>query len=119
MHPYILYRDEILTETPQKRPVHLLTITERAKGVQENVDKKPVVLITSRVHPGEVSSSYVLQGMLEFLLSYNNFQAFLLRKLFVFKVIPIVNPDGVCLGNYRMDPQGYNLNRFYQNPSVE
>ena len=31
--------------------------------------KKPMILITCRVHPGEVGSSYSLKGMIEFLIS--------------------------------------------------
>jgi hypothetical protein len=31
-------------------------------------DDKPVVLVTARVHPGEAPSSYVLEGMVRFLL---------------------------------------------------
>lgn len=85
----------------------------------EQENRKPLVLITARVHPGEVSSSYCLQGILEFLLSYNNLQAYLLRRLFIFKIVPMLNPDGVVAGNYRADPQGFNLNRFYLDPSKE
>ena len=32
-------------------------------------------------------------------------------------IIPIVNPDGVYDGNYRMDLNNTNLNRVYQQPS--
>lgn len=110
----------MLAFTPEKRTVHLLTVTEKEKGKggKKMEERKPVVLVTARVHPGEVSSSYVFQGMLEFLLNYNNLQAYLLRKLFIFKLVPMLNPDGVCQGNYRMDPQGFNLNRFYHDPSA-
>ena len=44
-------------------------------------------------------------------------QARCLRKHFVFKIIPMLNPDGVSRGYYRFDTKGYNLNRFYMNPS--
>lgn len=32
-------------------------------------------------------------------------------------IIPIVNPDGVFDGNYRMDLNNNNLNRVYQDPN--
>ena len=78
--------------------------------------KKPVVLVTARVHPGEVSSSFCLMGIMEFLLKPYHLPSFLLRKLFKFVVIPMVNPDGVYEGNYRKDLFGNNLNRVYSDP---
>jgi len=45
-------------------------------------------------------------------------QGELLRKNFVFKIIPILNPDGVYRGYYRLDTKGQNLNRFYSDPSL-
>lgn len=40
-----------------------------------------------------------------------------LRKNFVFKVIMMLNPDGVSRGYYRLDTMACNLNRMYLNPS--
>lgn len=37
-----------------------------------------------------------------------------LRENFVFKVIPMLNPDGVIVGNYRCSLAGTDLNRNYR-----
>ncbi|CAG0899851.1 unnamed protein product [Cyprideis torosa] len=74
---------------------------------------KKVIFISSRVHPGEVQATYVLNGFLKFLLSDSDPRAFLLRKAFI---IPNLNPDGVVRGHYRTDHRGVNLNRVYQAP---
>ena len=75
---------------------------------------KQLVLLTSRVHPGETPANHVLQGMLDFLLHPTDARACTLRKHFAFLVVPLVNPDGVVRGNTRADPQGQNLNRQYK-----
>ena len=60
-----------------------------------------VYFISSRVHPGEVPASFVLNGFLGFILRSTDPRAVLLRQLFVFKVVPMLNPDGVYKGHYR------------------
>ena len=37
-----------------------------------------------------------------------------LRKQIVFKVIPMVNPDGVVVGNFRTSLCGRDLNRMFR-----
>jgi len=48
-----------------------------------------------------------------------DYRAALLRKHFVFMVIPMLNPDGVYNGHYRMDTLNQNLNRYYNSPSFK
>jgi murein tripeptide amidase MpaA len=37
-----------------------------------------------------------------------------MRKHVVFKVIPMINPDGVIFGNYRTSLSGKDLNRMFR-----
>ncbi|KAM9278192.1 cytosolic carboxypeptidase 2 [Morus bassanus] len=87
--------------------VYLLTITSPI-----GVAVKRAVVLSARVHPGESSSSWAMRGFLDFLLSAHA-DAQLLRRLFVFKVVPMLNPDGVVVGNSRCSLAGRDLNRAY------
>ncbi|XP_067292827.1 cytosolic carboxypeptidase 2 isoform X1 [Pseudorasbora parva] len=92
--------------------VYVLTVTSPSTSLAERKAKRAVV-VTARVHPGETNSSWMMQGFLEFLLS-DLPDACLLREIFVFKVIPMLNPDGVVVGNYRCSLTGRDLNRNYR-----
>ena len=53
-----------------------------------------MILITARVHPGETNGSWMMKGFLDYITS-NDADANTLRDNFIFKVIPMLNPDGV------------------------
>ncbi|KAJ3391394.1 Cytosolic carboxypeptidase 6 [Lobulomyces angularis] len=106
---------ELLGYSVEGRRLDILSITSISSLTTE---PKRTICITSRVHPGESPSSYVCQGIIDFLISANP-KAEELRSKLVFKIVPMLNPDGVFLGNYRSSSLGFDLNRNWQNPSKE
>ncbi|XP_032043815.1 cytosolic carboxypeptidase 2 [Aythya fuligula] len=88
--------------------VYLLTITGPAGGAG-----KRAVVLSARAHPGESGGSWAMRGFLDFVLSAAP-DARLLRRLFVFKVVPMLNPDGVVVGNSRCSLAGRDPNRAYR-----
>lgn len=86
---------------------------------QKEIDPnaKQTVFLSSRVHPGESNASFMIQGAIDFLLQNNNKEAKMLRDQFIFKIVPMLNPDGVINGNYRCNFVGADLNRRWPNPS--
>nr|XP_054092876.1 cytosolic carboxypeptidase 6 isoform X8 [Callithrix jacchus] len=105
---------EQLGQSVQQRQLDLLTITS-PDNLREGAERK-VVFITGRVHPGETPSSFVCQGIINFLVSQHPI-ARVLREYLVFKIAPMLNPDGVYLGNYRCSLMGFDLNRHWLDPS--
>ncbi|EKX49712.1 hypothetical protein GUITHDRAFT_47335, partial [Guillardia theta CCMP2712] len=97
---------------------HVLTITNMYEyGEQEKQEggrEGGIDLHASqaRVHPGETNSSWMMDGILRFLTGDSEL-ADRLRNRFVFKIVPMLNPDGVVLGNYRTGLAGHDLNRRY------
>uniref|UniRef100_G1Q8N5 Peptidase M14 domain-containing protein n=1 Tax=Myotis lucifugus TaxID=59463 RepID=G1Q8N5_MYOLU len=84
-------------------------------NLREGAEQK-VVFITGRVHPGETPSSFVCQGIIGFLISQHP-MARVLREHLVFKIAPMLNPDGVYPGNYRCSLMGFDLKRHWLDPS--
>uniref|UniRef100_A0A671T2D1 Cytosolic carboxypeptidase 1 n=1 Tax=Sinocyclocheilus anshuiensis TaxID=1608454 RepID=A0A671T2D1_9TELE len=118
----IYYRQDDLCETLGGNSCPLLTITAMPESSSNDhisqFKSRPVVFLSARVHPGETNSSWVMKGTLEFLMSCSP-QAQSLRESYIFKIIPMLNPDGVINGNHRCSLSGEDLNRQWQSPNAE
>ena len=75
----------------------------------DNTDDKKVVFITGRAHPGESNSSFILSSFINQLCLKKGDQVLQNRVIFV--IVPMLNPDGVILGNGRCSALGRDLNR--------
>jgi len=77
-----------------------ITITTQDRNTNKNYFTRPAVVIMARVHPGETVSSYMMKGVIDYLTSETD-EVRYLRNNFIFKIVPMLNPDGVINGNYR------------------
>lgn len=102
-------RKTVLTKTLAGNDCEMVIITNFLSRPEEIALRRAVIL-TSRVHPGESNASFLMHGTLEYLVSEDEGARYL-RDNFVFKVIPMLNPDGVIVGNYRCSLSGLDLNR--------
>ncbi|XP_075561284.1 cytosolic carboxypeptidase 3 [Pelecanus crispus] len=101
----------VLCHSLARNIVYVLTITNPPKSGKGT--KRKAVILTARVHPGETNSSWIIKGFLDYILGDSG-KAQLLRDNFVFKVVPMLNPDGVIVGNHRCSLTGQDLNRKYR-----
>jgi len=95
-----------LGSSSQERSLDLLTITNTA---MPSTNKKTIYII-GRQHAAETSSSHMLEGMVDFLVSGDT-DAQRMRDNFIWYFVPMVNPDGVYLGKSRETSEGNDPNR--------
>ena len=75
-------------------------------------------MISSRVHPGETGSSFIVEGFLKEIVA-DLPHAQYLRDKYLFKVVPMINVDGVYKGNFRFSAVGVDLNRKWKAPTQQ
>lgn len=115
----VFFRQQVLCSTLGGNSCPLVTVTacpaSRSWRDLHQMRNRPCVFLTARVHPGEPNASWVMKGTLEFLCS-DDLVAQSLREAFIFKVVPMLNPDGVINGTNRCDLNGMDLNRQWSKP---
>ena len=103
-----------LNKTICGNPLDILYISNFA-STQSAINARQSIIFTARVHPGETSGSYVIESVINNLLN-NSEQSNNLLDKYIFKIIPMLNPDGVIHGHYRNNILGKDLNRMWQDP---
>jgi murein tripeptide amidase MpaA len=73
--------------------------------INENSNSNVIVVAMARQHPGESVGSWMMEGFVNRLLESQNG--------FSWVLLPMVNVDGVILGNSRTGVQGYDFNRHW------
>ncbi|XP_072004636.1 cytosolic carboxypeptidase 4 isoform X2 [Engystomops pustulosus] len=115
----VYFKHQTLCHTLGGNPCPVVTITAMPKSNsqshREEICSRQVIMLTARVHPGESNASWVMKGTMEFLTS-NDPVAQILREMFIFKIVPMLNPDGVINGNHRCSLSGEDLNRQWLSP---
>jgi murein tripeptide amidase MpaA len=106
-----------LGSTLDGRDMSLLRITSPNGATPEEQRKKAWLI--ARQHPGESMAEWFAEGFLERLLDPDDSVSRVLLERCVFYVVPNMNPDGAVRGNLRTNAAGANLNREWQEPSMD
>ncbi len=86
------------------KPIYLFKITNPEVP---DANKKRIFM-HARTHPAETPSSFLIEGMIDYLLSSAP-EASEILSGFEFYIFPMQNVDGVSVGNYRSTPSTENL----------
>jgi murein tripeptide amidase MpaA len=106
-----LCRVDVIGETYEGHDIDMLVIGD------EGIGKK--VWVIARQHPGESMAEWFIEGMVDRLLDESDPVSRKLLEGACFYVIPNMNIDGSIAGNLRANTAGMNLNREWENPSIE
>jgi hypothetical protein len=97
--PY--FRAKQIGQTGMGRPLKMFTITDFS--VPNN--RKKAIWLHARTHPSETGSSYMLEGIMEYILKKKKIDDIKINlKKLVFYIVPMLNYDGVAAGNARVTP---------------
>jgi len=107
-------RHEVLGKTIEDRDIELVRFSSNPES-----EGKKACWIIARQHPGESMSEWWMEGLIEQLVDGpKTFVKQLLKESDIY-VIPNMNPDGSYRGNLRTNAAGRNLNREWENPSLD
>jgi murein tripeptide amidase MpaA len=105
-------RLEVPGATLDGQDMDLLHVSEAGGG-------KRHCWVIARQHPGETMAEWWMEGFVERLLDPADAVSQELLRRAVFHIVPNMNPDGSRRGHLRTNAAGANLNREWQQPSME
>lgn len=101
-NPYVTIEE--IGRSAEGRAIQMVSLTDPARADAE----KRRVWIHARSHPAETGGSFLLEGLIDFLLGGGEEARLALENL-IFNIVPMHNVDGVVAGNYRTTPESRNL----------
>ncbi|MFO1054463.1 MAG: M14 family zinc carboxypeptidase [Planctomycetota bacterium] len=102
---------QVIGASTQGRSIGLATLTD----ARVPLSRKRRVWVHAGIHPSETTSYFVVEGLVDELLSGSVLSRILLANV-VFDIVPMSNPDGVALGNYRTTATSANLEEEWASP---
>jgi len=109
--------NSLIKEIAEREGIDSIELYQEINNTFTNKTKE-VLIITARIHPGEAIGSFMMEGFIKFITSLDPI-AIELRNKFIIKIIPMMNIDGVILGNSRCCISGEDLNRRFANPNTK
>ena len=100
----LVHREILGVKQPTGCEVELVTISDFSVSDQN----KKHIWLHARTHPAETGSSFVLEGLINYLLNGTSSSRQILQD-FVFYIVPMHTPEGVVAGNYRTTADSINL----------
>ncbi len=95
----------------QGRPIELVTLTDSSVPDAG----KHRVWVHAAVHPAETTAPLMAEGLIDYLLGGSSRAEQLMDELIV-EIVPLANPDGTALGNYRTTANSVNLEEQWAAP---
>lgn len=124
--PYSYERHQNLIQVSQHSPIcehrvigHTVDGRDLDLLVVGDESKPNKIWVTARQHPGETMAEWCAEGLIERLLDHSDALSRSLLEKSVFYIVPNMNVDGSYRGNLRSNAAGANLNREWQEPTLE
>lgn len=114
---YLLYRQEAIAQSIGGLNIYQITITKRREAGSLKHRRKSCMYIQARLHAAETHGSFIMSHILkELSQNYEKYDQILHNN--IIKLVPMINPDGVVIGNSRSSLAGVDLNRRWSNPNA-